>query len=88
MLRITRIEASQPVLTLKLEGKLIGPWVEELARLCCEPTLAASRPHLDLSSVTFVDAAGLSLLHELLAQGVTVTSCSGLVAELLRRESR
>ena len=43
---------------------------------------------LDLSKVTFVDAAGVELLRQLLKRGVTLAACSGLVAELLHVEGR
>ena len=34
MLKITRSEESD--LTLKLEGKLVGPWIDELKSACGE----------------------------------------------------
>ena len=55
MLRITRMVGDDSH-TLKLEGKLQGPWVLRLTM----PTLAqaeASRICLDLSGLTFADAA-------------------------------
>jgi ABC-type transporter Mla MlaB component len=70
--------------TLKLEGTLSGPWVEEVRRACTDPPAAASPLRLDLSAVTFVDAAGVSLLHDLLSRDVEITTCSGFIAELLR----
>jgi hypothetical protein len=82
MLRITRL-AGGPAETLKLEGKLIGPWVAALREAC-----GGSRPRLDLGAVGFVDAAGLALLRELLAGGATLVACSALVAEMLHPEER
>jgi hypothetical protein len=83
MLRITRMAGPEPAETMKLEGKLVGPWVDAL-RECCA---GQEGLHLDLSAVSFIDAAAVKLLRELLARGMTCT-CSALVAELLNTEGR
>ena len=88
MLRITRAIGHDSVSTLRLEGKLLGPWVAELARSCDELPCSAGCLRLDLSAVTFVDGPGVALLRDLLGRGVTLAGCSGLVAELLHLESR
>jgi ABC-type transporter Mla MlaB component len=88
MLRISRPECHDSISTLKLEGKLVGPWVTELARSCNELACSADYLRLDLSAVTFVDGPGLALLHDLLGRGATLAACSGLVAELLHLERR
>jgi len=88
MLRITQARDHDSIWTLRLEGKLLGPWVAELARSCAELPCPADRLRLDLLTVTFVDEAGVALLRELIGRGATLTACSGLVAELLHRESR
>lgn len=87
MLRITRLGANDAVATLKLEGKLLEPWVDEVVRACEAATGSLRSTRLDLSAVTFVDAAGAELLRELLRQGVAISACSGYVAELLHREN-
>jgi ABC-type transporter Mla MlaB component len=73
-------------LTLRLEGKLVGPWVTELARSCGELLCSPNHLRLDLAAVTFVDGPGVALLRDLLARGATLAACSGLVAELLHVE--
>jgi len=65
---------------LKLEGKLLEPWLGTLRQVCAQ----ANGVCLDLSAVTFVDAASGQMLRDLLSQGVTITACSNLVAELLQ----
>ena len=73
--------------TLKLEGRLVGPWVAELKR-ACEPHLPERRAiSLDLADVTFADEAGLSLLLRLRTQGVTLMNCSPFLEEELRAAS-
>jgi len=88
MLRITHTQGHDTISTLRLEGKLVGPWVMELARSCNELACSPDCLRLDLSAVTFVDGPGLALLRDLLGRGVTLAGCSGLVAELLHLESR
>jgi ABC-type transporter Mla MlaB component len=88
MLRITHINAQDSVSTLRLEGKLQGPWVTEFARSCEEILCSPDRLRLDLSAVTFVDGPGVALLSDLLGRGVTLSACSGLVAELLHKEAQ
>ena len=86
MLRITHTQGHDSVLTLHLEGKLLGPWVTELARSCNELPCPANCLRLVLSAVTFVAGPGVALLRDLLARGSTLAACSGLVAELLHVE--
>jgi ABC-type transporter Mla MlaB component len=88
MLRITCVTGRDSAPTLRLEGKLLGPWVAELGRVCDELPCPVGRLGLDLSAVTFVDGPGVALLRDLLGRGATLAACSGLVAELLHLEGR
>jgi anti-anti-sigma regulatory factor len=68
MLRITAHDHPR-LLTFRLEGRLEGPWVEELEK-CWRSTLASPSRltvRVDLSAVTFIDDAGkahLTAMHE------------------------
>jgi hypothetical protein len=84
MLRISTIGGASGT-TLKVEGKLVAPWVEELQRACAGVDVPPDRLTLNLAGVTFVDAAGTRLLHELLERKVAIAPCSGFVTALLRR---
>lgn len=66
MLRIT-IHENQKVHTIKLEGKITGPWVEELERTWTSlaPVLGSEELQLDLRDVAFADARGRQLLREI-----------------------
>lgn len=88
MLRISQAAGHDSPPTLRVEGKLHGPWVAELARACAELSGSLEGLSLDLAAVTFVDGPGVELLRGLLARGVTLSACSGLVAELLHGEGR
>jgi hypothetical protein len=82
MLRITATEPDSSCRVIKLEGKLLQPWVDEVRRLFVEAGDGAALS-LDLSSLGFVDQPGAELLRQLLRQGVRIHSCSPFVAELL-----
>jgi hypothetical protein len=70
MLRIT-IDENPGSVTLRLEGKLIGPWVEEVEQ-CWRKVFVTLGPRtvlVDLSAVDFVDAAGRLLLTRMRSAG-------------------
>ena len=85
MLRITWIDldGSASNRTLKLEGKLLGPWVDELSRACEELRVPPYCLRLDLADVTFVDRIGVKLLDDLVRQGATIVGCSDFISDLL-----
>jgi ABC-type transporter Mla MlaB component len=84
VLKITWLSRKGRVATLKLEGELLRPWVETVRDACIKWPHRTKRLRLDLTAVTFADAAGVQLLRDLMAEGVEVASCSSFVAELLR----
>jgi len=85
MLRITHeTDASTVGSTLKLEGRIVGPWVEELRRACLEQHAARCRPlTIDLRDVTFIDSAGIALFDEIFPT-VTLINCSLFATEQLK----
>jgi ABC-type transporter Mla MlaB component len=70
MLRITTNQTPR-VITLRLEGRLEGPWVDVLAE--CWRDVAArvekKRLGVDLNGVTFVDGAGKAQLAQMHVHG-------------------
>jgi hypothetical protein len=84
VLKITQLFSRGRGLTIKLEGELLGPWVDSVRDACA---VRGRRPRrLDLAALTYVDAAGLQLLRDLVARGADIAACSSFVGELLRRE--
>lgn len=70
MLRITADDRPR-VLSFRLEGRLEGPWVEELEK-CWRGMVARAGTtdlRVDLTGVTFVDAAGKAQLTAMRRQG-------------------
>jgi ABC-type transporter Mla MlaB component len=85
MLRISRIESSAGDVILRLEGKLIGPWVNELKSCCAVVCKEGRRLSLDMTDVLFVDRRGLALLRSLQESNVALTCCTPLLSDELSR---
>lgn len=83
MLRITQTDTAEGGTTLRLEGRLAGPWVLELREIAEECLARSQRVQLDLTEVTFVDQGGTALLRELVDRRVEVGGRSSFAAELL-----
>jgi anti-anti-sigma regulatory factor len=84
MLKIVAEAGENGSFVLRLEGRVIGPWVKELRR-SCERTLAtATGLTLDLSHVSFLDRDGVELLRSLGVRDVVLVNCSPFVAEQLK----
>ena len=77
MLKVTTTTQNQTI-TLKVEGKLAGPWVDELTRVWDDATrMKRSGYVVDLRSVTFIDNSGQALLATMTRQGARLiaTDC-------------
>lgn len=71
MLKITiRREGESSV--LELEGKLAGPWVDELANCSREERGRGAKIYVDLRNISFIDAQGKTLLQALHREGATL----------------
>jgi anti-anti-sigma regulatory factor len=68
-LRIT-IQQFEEATVLTLEGRVTGPWAEELSRVWTEraPQLAHSSLLIDLSNVTYADTDGKRVLSTIYSQ--------------------
>jgi len=93
MLKITQRPGASPrSLFLLLEGRLAGPWVEELDAYCRKMSEDDQQcTMIDLTGVTFVDVAGRSLLARLWGQGAELRASGCLtrcVVEEITKRSR
>jgi hypothetical protein len=88
MLRIEMLHGDGDRATLGLEGRVIGPWVEELRAACDRILATGSSLTLDLAQVAFVAHDGAWLLKRLVDSGVTVVKCPAFVREQLAALSR
>jgi anti-anti-sigma regulatory factor len=86
VLRITT-KLGDDSLSLKLEGRVVGVWVELLRKTWTD----AIRPHdvkkilVDLEGVGFADTEGRKLLNMMQEQGVALVNLSGFMHEVLGR---
>ncbi len=80
MLKITgQKDAVLDSMSIILEGRLAGPWVEELNAYWCQ--ISGNRQHgavIDLTGVTFIDADGKALLTKLWQQGAKLLAAGCL----------
>jgi len=80
--------------TLKLEGRLAGPWVGELERSwrAAKDDSRDKPVTVDLCEVTFVDAEGRKLLGWMYEQGARLRTfgclAKGIVEEIVQEHSR
>ncbi len=80
MLKIS-IKDDSPIATLKIEGKLIGPWALELGRTWHDLWVSANRMplRLDIRGVSFADQTGTHILQEIVREtGAEILSDSPL----------
>jgi anti-anti-sigma regulatory factor len=71
---------------LRLEGRVAGPWVDELRRVCTERRQHANAHDplaLDLRDVSFIDPAGIAFFDEISGE-IGLINCSLFAAEQLK----
>jgi ABC-type transporter Mla MlaB component len=95
MLRIKVVDLSDSAVVLRVEGRITGSWVDELRRTCAAHSFAAHtfaghtfpdevQLSLELSDVSFADAAGIALLKELRRRGADLIRPNPFMAERLK----
>ena len=84
MLKISVIGDSDKAIEFALEGRLVGPWVDELGRLSHDALSQNKSLILNLEKVWFVDARGAALLRDLAGRHVSQNNCSQFVSQLVK----
>jgi hypothetical protein len=87
VLKITRLPRKGRVLTIKLEGEILAPWVGTVRDACTQRGRRCRRLRLDLAAVTYADAVGTQLLRDLMREGIEIAACSSFLAELLHLDA-
>ena len=84
MLKITKV-ASTTEITLQLDGRVNGPWIE-LLRESAESVLAEGlQLTLDLENTCFIDCDGLALIKSLMGRGVRQVKAPLFVGEQIKK---
>jgi ABC-type transporter Mla MlaB component len=86
MMRITRQQDGETI-TLKIEGRLAGEWVDEMKR-CWDEVKTAARQRvirIDLTDVTFIDLAGRELLAQIFASGAIAGAANVMIKAVLEQ---
>ena len=90
MLKVTTVDLDQSV-TLKVEGRLAGPWVQEVTRVWAATARDNRRYVVDLTAVTFIDSPGRALLETMSKRGAQLiaTGCmtKTIVAEIQKEQT-
>jgi len=84
MLKISLENGGTEAVTLRLEGRIAGPWITELRDLCEKLLKENQRVNLLMADVAFLDRAAAQLLARLKTRGVVLTDCSPFTAEQLK----
>jgi len=84
MLKITRAVLSEKEISLQLDGRVSGQWVEllrETAESALDEGVGLS---LDLKNISFIDCEGIALVRNLIERGVRHTNPPLFVAEQIK----
>jgi anti-anti-sigma regulatory factor len=85
MLKITRTVLSEKEVTLQLDGRVTGQWVQ-LLKDTAEPVLRDGISlNVDLTNVSFIDCVGIALIRNLIQRGVRHLNPPLFVAEQLKK---
>ena len=89
MLRITIDDEANPV-RLKLEGRIVGPWVAELDRTwhSLSPSLGERKLCVDLCGVSYIDHEGRRILADIYRQAHAQFETDTPMAEYFAEEAR
>jgi len=83
MLRVTTTNQNQTI-TMKLEGKLAGPWVQEVTRVWVDTAHTPRSGYVvDLRSVTFIDSPGQALLAAMSREGAQLIAADCLTRNIV-----
>jgi ABC-type transporter Mla MlaB component len=85
MLKITRAVLSEKEITLQLDGRVTGQWVQ-LLRDTAESVLdEGARLNVDLKNISFIDCEGIALIRNLIQRGARYLNPPLFVAEQIKK---
>ena len=85
MLKITKVVLSEKEITLQLDGRVSGQWVELLRETTESMLNQGVKLSVDLKNISFIDCEGIALIRNLIERGVRHTNPPLFVAEQIKR---
>ena len=85
MLKITVAVLTTQEITLQLDGRLAGRWVELLRDTATSVLDQGLSVQVDLRNISFIDCEGIVLLKSLIDRGVSHVNAPLFVAEQIRK---
>jgi ABC-type transporter Mla MlaB component len=85
MLKITRTVLSEKEITLQLDGRVTGQWVELLKDTAESVLRDGISLNVDLTNISFVDCEGIALIRNLIQRGVRHLNPPLFVADQLKK---
>ena len=85
MLKITSVVLSEKEITLQLDGRVSGQWVELLRETAESVLNQGVRLNVDLKNISFIDCEGIALLKNLIERGVRHIDPPLFVAEQIKK---
>jgi anti-anti-sigma regulatory factor len=88
MLRIVEEKMANNSTALRLDGSIVGQWVEVLRSSCEQVFQSDGRVILDLTGVSFADHDGVRLLWQLERRQATIINCSPFLREQIKHATK
>lgn len=85
MLKITTVVFAVQQVTLQLDGRLAGRWVELLRDTATSVLDEGLSVNVDLRNVCFIDCEGIALLKSLIDRGARHVNAPLFIAEQIRK---
>ena len=85
MLKITSVVVSEEEITLQLDGRVSGQWVELLRETAESVLKQGVRLIVDLSNISFIDCEGIALIRNLIERAVRHINPPLFVAEQIKK---
>ena len=85
MLKITSVVLPEKEITLQLDGRVSGQWVELLRETAESVLNRGVRLNVDLKNISFIDCDGIALIRVLIERGVRHINPPLFVAEQIKK---
>ena len=85
MLKITESVLSEKEITLQLDGRVSGQWVQLLRETAESVLKRGVRLNVDLKNISFIDCEGIALIRNLIERGVRHINPPLFVAEQINK---